>query len=56
VELGRVQPADVHPDRAAAIEVGADIVALLGMRNGIRLNPSFFASTSALRAIVSYWS
>ena len=39
MELRRVQPADVHPNRAAAVEVGADIVALLGIGNGVGLDP-----------------
>jgi hypothetical protein len=39
VELGRVRPADVHPDRAATAEVGADEVALLGMWNGVKPDP-----------------
>ena len=41
MELGRVQSANVHPDRAAAVEVGADVVALLGMRNGVGFDRKF---------------
>ena len=33
---------DVTPDRAAAVEVGADVGALLGMRNGVGVDPQPF--------------
>src|SRR5687767_10926046 len=41
MELGRVQPTDVHPDGAAAVEVSANVAALLGIRNGVRPDPQF---------------
>ena len=56
MEFRRVQPADVHANRAATIEVGADVVALLGIGNGVGLDLSLFANASAPRAIVSYCS
>src|SRR5215207_4588860 len=37
VELGRVQATDVHADCATAIDIGADVFALLGIGYGIRL-------------------
>jgi hypothetical protein len=41
VELGRVQPTNVHTHRAAAVEVGPDVVALLRMGNGVRFDRKF---------------
>lgn len=38
MELGRVQPADIHPHGAAAVAVAADLVALLGIGGGICLD------------------
>ena len=56
VKLRRMQPADVHPNRAAAVDIGADILSLLGIGNGVSLDPQLFASLSAVRAMASYCS
>ena len=41
MEFGRVQSANVHAHRATAVEVSADVRALLGMRNreGVNSQP-----------------
>ncbi|MNF90630.1 hypothetical protein D3C84_732000 [compost metagenome] len=39
MEFGRMQPSDVHSDSAAAVEVGTDVIALLGIGDRICLDP-----------------